>query len=105
MKTFNEVIGSSYKGIDLSHLNEQEATDTVALYVQMNDVLEKEGFEELSKKLEEGFFGAAVGFMFGPSIGRIIANALGVEKGILYDMLTSRLVSAALGDAIQKHSK
>lgn len=61
--------------------------------------------DDLSK-LEEGFLsklaGGVSGFLLGPTIGRIVANALGVQKGILYDMFTSRVVSAALGVAIAK---
>lgn len=58
------------------------------------------------KNLDEGFFGklvgGAAGFLTGPMVGRVIAKALGIEKGILYDMLTSRLVGASLGVAIAK---
>ena len=57
----------------------------------------------VGSKLKEGFLGTLAGFIVGPAVGRVIANALGVEKGILFDMLTSRLVSAALGNAIQKN--
>lgn len=75
---------------------------------------EKNQFDELVSKLrdadleniEEGtlsdIIGGTVGFIIGPSIGRRIANALGIEKGILYDMFTSKLVNAALGAAIAK---
>ncbi len=60
-----------------------------------------------NEPLEEGFlgtlFGGAAGLIFGVSIGKIVANALGVEKGVLYDMFTSRLVTTALGAAIGKH--
>lgn len=56
--------------------------------------------------MDEGFLGKLVGgvagFLVGPTIGKIVAKALGVEKGILYDMFTSRLVSAVLGTAIAK---
>ena len=56
--------------------------------------------------MDEGFLGKLVGgvagFLVGPTIGKIIANALGVNQGILYDMFTSRLVSAVLGSSIAK---
>ena len=59
------------------------------------------------ENLDEGLFGKIIGgtagLLFGAAIGKIIANALGVEKGILYDMFTSRLVNVALGAAIGKH--
>lgn len=67
-------------------------------------------FEKDNMKLQdidEGFLGKLVGgvggFLVGPTIGKIIAKALGIEKGVLYDMFTSRLVGAALGSAIAKH--
>lgn len=56
--------------------------------------------------MDEGFLGKLVGgvagFIIGPTIGKVIAKALGVNRGILYDMFTSRLVSAALGASIAK---
>ena len=41
-------------------------------------------------------------YSFTSSIGKIIANVLGIEKGVVFDLLTSRLVGAALGAAIGK---
>lgn len=67
----------------------------------VNDFLQRCKEEELY----EGVFGGIVGFLAGPSVGKIVARALGLEKGILYDLITSRLVSAAIGSAIQKELK
>ena len=57
--------------------------------------------------MDEGFLsklvGGVGGFLIGPTVGRVIAHALGIKKGILYDMLTSKLVSASLGVALAKH--
>jgi hypothetical protein len=105
MKTFNEIIvnTSVFEGIDVSYLNEQELNEAIALYEILNESVADGGIEALETKLQEGIFGAVAGFIAGPAIGRVIANALGIDKGILYDMLTSRLVSAALGSAIQKN--
>jgi len=58
---------------------------------------------EIDEGLLGQIVGGTIGFIVGPSIGRVIANTLGVEKGIIYDTLTSRLVSTALGAAISKH--
>ncbi len=60
---------------------------------------------EKQDTVNEGFIGGALGFLTGPMIGKIVARALGVRDGVLYDMLTSRLVSLALGSAIQKAMK
>ena len=60
-------------------------------------------------KMDEGILGTLIGgvagFFIGPKIGRIIARALGIEKGILFDMFNSKLVGAALGAAIVKSFK
>jgi hypothetical protein len=55
----------------------------------------------------EGFFGSIfgglAGFALGKTVGKMIAKVLGIEpKGVMYDMLTSRLVGAALGVALGK---
>jgi uncharacterized membrane protein YeaQ/YmgE (transglycosylase-associated protein family) len=57
---------------------------------------------EMIKKgeIDEGVIGSIVGGLagvtLGPSIGRAICKALGVEKGILYDLLTSRIFTTAV---------
>ena len=86
----------------IPYLNESENAE-VDKWVRM---FEEEHGNDLSQ-LEEGFLSKVVGgvggFLLGPTVGKIIANALGVDKGVLYDMFTSRVVSAALGVAIGKH--
>jgi hypothetical protein len=65
--------------------------------------------EKLNKKedVDEGFLGAltggAVGALAGPAIGRAICRALGIdENGNLGKLLTSRLVTTAIGIALGK---
>ena len=98
-KLFTDYKSEENKG--LHYLTEQENTQ-IDEYVKM---FESEHGNDLSQ-LDEAFFGkilgGVAGFLVGPTIGRIIANALGIEKGILYDMFTSRLVSTALGSSIAK---
>ena len=47
-----------------------------------------------NKELDEGLFGSIVGGLagatIGPAIGQAICKALGVNSGILYNLLTSR---------------
>lgn len=92
---FSEFKGSKVGNI--SYLNEAE-NEEVDRWI---DVCDSEYGGNL---LDEGFLsklvGGTAGFLVGPAIGKIIARALGIEKGILYDMFTSRLVSTALGAAI-----
>ena len=62
---------------------------------------------ERGEELDEGFFGAlaggAVGALAGPAIGRAICKVLGIEeKGHLGKLLTSRLVTTAIGIALGK---
>ena len=48
-------------------------------------------------------FGGLTGFALGKTLGKMIAKVLGIKEGsVMYDMLTSRLVGAALGSAIGK---
>ena len=44
--------------------------------------------------------GGIGGFALGKKIGRFFAKVLGVEKGVLYDLFTSRLVGAAMGSIL-----
>lgn len=73
----------------------------------------EKAYEQLVEKLQngedidEGLLGAlaggAVGALAGPAIGRAICNVLGIDQnGTLGRLLTSRLVSTALGYAIGK---
>lgn len=94
-----------YKSIEnngIYYLTESENMQ-VDEFVKM---FEEEHGKDLSM-LDEAFLGKVIGgvagFLVGPTIGKIIANALGVERGILYDLFTSRLVSTAFGSAIGKH--
>ena len=65
--------------------------------------------EKLNKgeEIDEGFLGAltggAIGALAGPAIGRAICRALGInEEGTLGKLLTSRLVTTAIGIALGK---
>lgn len=70
-------------------------------------------YSELVKSLEngegvdEGFFGSLIGgglgALAGPTIGKAICSVLGIdEKGSLGRLLTSRLITTALGYKIGK---
>ncbi len=92
---------------DLFKLNES-AFDSLneSQKIEVQELIDKLGDKKISE-LDEGIlssiFGGVAGFLIGPSIGRVIANCLGINAGILYDMLTSRLVSAALGAAVTNY--
>ena len=58
---------------------------------------------ELLTRIDEGLITMITSAIVGPEIGKVVANALGVEKGLLYDFLTSRLTAIAIGEAIVKY--
>jgi hypothetical protein len=95
---FTDYRATKQKGLD--YLTEDE---NIAIDEFVEEVFEG----EFAGKVEEGLFGRVIGgvagFLVGPTIGKIIAKVLGIEKGVLYDMFTSRLVSTALGSAIAKY--
>lgn len=62
---------------------------------------------EQGQDLDEGLLGAiaggAIGALAGPAIGRAICRVLGIEEnGTLGKLLTSRLVTTAMGIALGK---
>lgn len=50
----------------------------------------------IDEGLIAGALGALAGVSFGPAIGKAICDALGIAKGVLYDLMTSKLVNAAI---------
>ena len=74
---------------------------------QMIDVENtSEHLAELIKKgeIDEGVIGSLIGGLtgatIGPSIGKAICKALGIERGLLYDLLTSRMFTTAVASYI-----
>ena len=55
-------------------------------------------------EIDEGVIGSLIGGLtgvtIGPSIGRAICKALGIEKGLLFDLLTSRIFTTAVASYI-----
>jgi len=90
---------------------EEEIKEAEEIYKELDQLvneshkLTEEQIEKLEENLLKRVLGGAAGFLVGPGVGKVIAKALGVEKGVLYDMFTSRLVGAALGDSIAKQIK
>lgn len=92
-----------------SDLGEEEKTKYIRFLEDLDAAYEQGGADACREVYEdpvnEGLLGGVMGFLVGPSAGKIIARALGVDHGILYDLLTSRIVSASIGHAIQKELK
>ena len=55
-------------------------------------------------EVDEGVIGSLIGGLtgvtIGPSIGKAICKALGIERGLLYDLLTSRIFTTAVASYI-----
>lgn len=103
MKTFEETKEESYIKLnesDFQYLSESERGEVQEALKEIGDV------KDLNN-IDEGLFGKILGgltgFLAGPAIGKVIANALGINRGVIYDMLTSRLAGAALGAALSKY--
>ena len=106
MKSFEEIktdqtLGSYIKlnESDFQYMTESEKEEVQKILIEFGD----KKINELDEGILGKIVGGLTGFVVGPAIGRVIANSLGIEKGIIYDMLTSRLVSAAIGSAITKY--
>ncbi len=113
MKNYKEFInkpesGKIFEAHEVAEWSPTEILEGERIYTEMMSIYESDGIEGLNN-IDEGFLskliGGAAGFIIGPSVGKVIAKALGVERGILYDMFTSRLVGAALGTALTKALK
>ena len=55
-------------------------------------------------EIDEGLLGSIIGGLggltFGPAIGKAICKALGIERGLLYNLLTSRAFTTAVASYI-----
>lgn len=93
-----------FEGVDVKSLTPEEMQNTKKLYnyiVESAELAKKEN-TSLDNVLDEGIFsallGGTAGATVGPAIGRAICKVLGVqENGVLGNLLTSRVVLAALG--------
>lgn len=78
------------------------------------DILDESKIEEISdkicellkeqKEIDEGLLGSIIGGLtgvtIGPSIGRAICKALGIQSGMLYNLLTSRAFTTLVASYI-----
>lgn len=93
-----------FEGVDIKTLTPEQMQNTKKLYnyiVESAEIAKKENVK-LDDVLDEGIFsallGGTAGATIGPAIGRALCKVLGVtENGVLGNLLTSRVVLAALG--------
>lgn len=116
MKTFKDYLTEDVdETFDIqSLLNEShELTDEqdAAIDIAVERIMEEhKNGKDLETVVEEivnegilgSIFGGLTGFALGKTVGKAIAKVLGIQKGALYDLMTSRLVGAALGAVLGK---
>ena len=80
-------------------LSPQQISEAEETYKKIVEKLEKG--EPIDESLLGGLLGGTVGFLAGPAIGKAICKALGIdENGTFGKLLTSRLVTTAIGAAL-----
>lgn len=103
MKDFLEIKDQLFEASQIEGLTEEQINEAEKIYNKLDEYLEKGGkLEDLDEGFFSGLLGGAAGAAFGPAIGKAICKALGIEKGILYDLFTSRMVTAAIGACMAK---
>ena len=100
---FKEHPGPIFESYEVEGLSESEVMEAERIYRELSQYIKENGIENLDEGILGKIIGGLTGFVIGPAVGKIIASALGIERGILYDMFTSRLVSAALGASLAKN--
>ena len=116
MKTFKDYLTENENSLmdiqdilNESHDLSREQEDMIDLTVDRIMEEHKNG-KDLESVVEEivnegilgSIFGGLGGFALGKTVGKAIAKVLGIQKGALYDLMTSRLVGAALGAVLGK---
>ena len=120
MKTFNKYLVENQiseqdyeilkEGLQEEWTPELEAQIDEALDLFEAEYMKEDGTYDLERLNEEitnegllgSIIGGLAGFALGKSIGKMIARVLGIERGVFYDLLTSRLVGTALGASLGK---
>ena len=112
MKTFKDYLNESKdETFDIQSLlneshdltEEQEATIDATVDRILEAHKEGKNLEDCVEEIvNEGLLGSIFGGLKGFHILYFISKVLGIQKGALYDLLTSRLVGAALGAVLGK---
>jgi hypothetical protein len=103
LPTYNDFQKSSriFEANEIKDFTQEQINEAEAAY---EEVLQKiENGEEVDEGFLSGLIGGGIGALAGPTIGRAICKALGIkEDGNLGKLLTSRLVTTAIGVALGK---
>lgn len=90
-----------FEAEQIKNLSEEEIKEAEDFYNALVERLEK------GEELDEGFWsavaGGAAGALIGPAVGKAMCSVLGIKiDGPLGKLLTSRLVTTAMGVALGK---
>lgn len=78
-------------------LNESQLIEVESASEQIAELIKK---GEIDEGVIGSLIGGLTGVTIGPSIGKAICKALGIEKGLLYDLFTSRIFTTAVASYI-----
>jgi len=92
---------SIFESEDIKYLSAIQISEAEKAY---DNILEKlNSGEDLEEGFMSGLIGGGIGAIAGPAIGKAICKALGIiETGNLGKLLTSRLVTTAIGISLGK---
>ena len=79
--------------VDQFVLNEAQMIEVENTSEQIAEMIKK---GEIDEGVVSSLIGGLTGVTIGPSIGKAICKALGIEKGLLYDLFNSRLFTTAV---------
>lgn len=105
IKDFKELIKNESESIfeseSVKDMSDEEIQEAVKAYKALAEHLDNGGtLENIDEAILGSVLGGVTGALVGPALGKAICKALGITKGIMYDLLTSRLVTTALGATI-----
>ena len=90
-----------FESEEIIGLSPEEIQKGEELYTKLLESLKKG--EQIDEGLFTAILGGTVGAIAGPAIGKALCKVLGInEEGILGKLLTSRLVTTAIGISLGK---
>lgn len=96
---FNSLGKSKTSSLNESLLNNNKKVNVYNIVNEGVKIARKKGkkTEDVIKEgILGGILGGITGATFGPAVGSAICDALGITRGVLYDLFTSRLVTGAI---------
>ena len=82
---------------DINQLNESQLIEVESNSEKISELIKK---GEIDEGVICSIIGGLTGVTIGPTIGKAICKALGIERGLLYDLFTSRIFTTAVASYI-----